>query len=100
MNSKRNACTFFLTFYHDFRGAQSLNRQPLSGPDISGFADNATPMLFGRWMGVGAMFPFCRGHSEMSTNDHEYWAFGEEIRFFDNKVSSMPAPVFNAERLV
>ncbi|KAJ6946656.1 hypothetical protein NC651_001381 [Populus alba x Populus x berolinensis] len=45
-----------------------LSGQPLSGPDIGGFAGNATPKLFGRWMGVGAMFPFCRGHSEMSTN--------------------------------
>ncbi|KAJ6946630.1 hypothetical protein NC651_001358 [Populus alba x Populus x berolinensis] len=55
-----------------------LSGQPLSGPDIGGFAGNATPKLFGRWMGVGAMFPFCRGHSEMSTNDHEPWSFGEE----------------------
>ncbi|KAL2901029.1 Alpha-glucosidase 2, partial [Bienertia sinuspersici] len=56
----------------------SLSGQPLSGPDIGGFAGNATPKMFGRWMGIGAMFPFCRGHSEMSTNDHEPWAFGEE----------------------
>lgn len=55
-----------------------LSGQPLSGPDIGGFAGNATPKLFGRWMGVGAMFPFCRGHSEKSTNDHEPWSFGEE----------------------
>ncbi|KAL9369092.1 hypothetical protein Peur_040291 [Populus x canadensis] len=55
-----------------------LSGQPLSGPDIGGFGGNATPKLFGRWMGVGAMFPFCRGHSEKSTNDHEPWSFGEE----------------------
>ncbi|XP_015575072.1 alpha-glucosidase 2 isoform X1 [Ricinus communis] len=55
-----------------------LSGQPLSGPDIGGFAGNATPKLFGRWMGVGAMFPFCRGHSEMGTSDHEPWSFGEE----------------------
>ncbi|KNA15567.1 hypothetical protein SOVF_097260 [Spinacia oleracea] len=56
----------------------SLSGQPLSGPDIGGFAGDATPKLFGRWMGIGAMFPFCRGHSEMGTDDHEPWAFGEE----------------------
>ncbi|KAL9250894.1 Alpha-glucosidase 2-like protein [Drosera capensis] len=56
----------------------SLSGQPLSGPDIGGFAGNATPKLFGRWMGIGAMFPFCRGHSEMDTVDHEPWSFGEE----------------------
>ncbi|KAM7493797.1 hypothetical protein LguiB_028406 [Lonicera macranthoides] len=55
-----------------------LSGQPLSGPDIGGFAGNATPKMFGRWMGVGAMFPFCRGHSEMDTADHEPWSFGEE----------------------
>ncbi|XP_058086523.1 uncharacterized protein LOC131233753 [Magnolia sinica] len=52
--------------------------QPLSGPDIGGFAGNASPKLFGRWMAVGAMFPFCRGHSETGTIDHEPWSFGEE----------------------
>uniref|UniRef100_F6HJ60 Glycoside hydrolase family 31 TIM barrel domain-containing protein n=1 Tax=Vitis vinifera TaxID=29760 RepID=F6HJ60_VITVI len=55
-----------------------LSGQPLSGPDIGGFGRNATPRLFGRWMGVGAMFPFCRGHSETDTIDHEPWSFGEE----------------------
>ncbi|XP_042490722.1 alpha-glucosidase 2 isoform X2 [Macadamia integrifolia] len=55
-----------------------LSGQPLSGPDIGGFAGNATPKLFGRWMGIGAMFPFCRGHSEMGTLDHEPWSFGVE----------------------
>ncbi|KDP39742.1 hypothetical protein JCGZ_02762 [Jatropha curcas] len=55
-----------------------LSGQPLSGPDIGGFAGNATPKLFGRWMGVGAMFPFCRGHSEIGSSDHEPWSFGEE----------------------
>lgn len=58
---------------------QGLSGQPLSGPDIGGFAGNAKPKLFGRWMGVGAMFPFCRGHSEAGTVDHEPWSFGEEV---------------------
>ncbi|KAI3859641.1 hypothetical protein MKX03_031155 [Papaver bracteatum] len=56
----------------------SLSGQPLSGPDIGGFGGDATPKLFGRWMGVGAMFPFCRGHSEKGTVDHEPWSFGKE----------------------
>ncbi|KAK6129666.1 hypothetical protein DH2020_036603 [Rehmannia glutinosa] len=37
---------------------RGLSGQPFSGPDIGGFAGNATPKLFGRWMGLGAMFPF------------------------------------------
>ncbi|RWR87274.1 Glycoside hydrolase [Cinnamomum micranthum f. kanehirae] len=55
-----------------------LSGQPFAGPDIGGFEGNATPKLFGRWMAVGAMFPFCRGHSEERTLDHEPWSFGEE----------------------
>ncbi|KAJ0970889.1 hypothetical protein J5N97_018848 [Dioscorea zingiberensis] len=55
-----------------------ISGQPLSGPDIGGFAGNATPRLFGRWMGVGAMFPFSRGHSEAGTIDQEPWSFGKE----------------------
>ncbi|WRX19521.1 Glycoside hydrolase family 31 - like 4 [Theobroma cacao] len=58
-----------------------LSGQPLSGPDIGGFAGNATPKLFGRWMGFGAMFPFCRGHSETDTINHEPWSFGEELKY-------------------
>ncbi|GAB4857922.1 hypothetical protein Ancab_015827 [Ancistrocladus abbreviatus] len=56
----------------------TLSGQPLSGPDIGGFGGDATPKLFARWMGIGAMFPFCRGHSETGTIDHEPWSFGEE----------------------
>lgn len=55
-----------------------LSGQPFSGPDIGGFAGNATPKLFARWMGLGAMLPFCRGHSEKGTLDHEPWSFGSE----------------------
>ncbi|KAJ8509812.1 hypothetical protein OPV22_000246 [Ensete ventricosum] len=55
-----------------------LSGQPLSGPDIGGFAGDATPRLFGRWMGFAALFPFCRGHTEKRTADHEPWSFGEE----------------------
>ncbi|XP_057872390.2 uncharacterized protein LOC131078661 isoform X2 [Cryptomeria japonica] len=55
-----------------------LSGQPFSGPDIGGFAGNATPRLFARWMGIGAMLPFSRGHSEQGTKDHEPWVFGPE----------------------
>ncbi|XP_031482012.1 uncharacterized protein LOC116252095 [Nymphaea colorata] len=55
-----------------------LSGQPLAGPDIGGFGGNATARLFGRWMGIAAMFPFCRGHTDSGTIDHEPWAFGQE----------------------
>ncbi|MBA0738401.1 hypothetical protein Gogos_011764 [Gossypium gossypioides] len=63
----------------DITVTMGLSGQPLSGPDIGGFAGNATPKLFGRWLGFGAMFPFCRGHSETGTIDHEPWSFGKEV---------------------
>jgi hypothetical protein len=59
---------------------QGLSGQPFAGPDIGGFAGNATPKLFGRWMGVGALFPFSRGHSDKGSLDHEPWSFGEEVQ--------------------
>ncbi|BBN14507.1 alpha-glucosidase [Marchantia polymorpha subsp. ruderalis] len=55
-----------------------LSGQPFSGPDIGGFGGNATPQMFARWMGIGAMLPFARGHSEKGTVDHEPWEFGKE----------------------
>ncbi|KAK9195343.1 hypothetical protein WN943_003464 [Citrus x changshan-huyou] len=63
---------------------EGLSGQLLSGPDIGGFAGNATPRLFGRWMGIRAMFPFCRGHSETDTIDHAPWSFGEESKDLTN----------------
>lgn len=54
-----------------------LSGQPFCGPDIGGFAGEATPELFGRWMGIGALLPFARGHSIKDSKDHEPWSFGE-----------------------
>jgi len=54
-----------------------LSGQPFCGPDIGGFEGNATPELFARWMGIGALLPFARGHSIKGSADHEPWSFGE-----------------------
>jgi alpha-glucosidase len=56
-----------------------LSGVPFVGVDIGGFADNASPELFARWVEVGAFLPFCRGHSSIHTNPHEPWAFGEQV---------------------
>lgn len=53
-----------------------LSGVPFVGVDIGGFGDNATPELFARWMQIGALMPFCRGHSAAWTAPHEPWAFG------------------------
>eukprot|EP00897_Mesotaenium_endlicherianum_P004111 jgi/Mesen1/3728/ME000203S02822 len=56
----------------------AMSGQPFVGPDIGGFAGDATPQLFARWMGIGALLPFCRAHSETGTRDHEPWSFGPQ----------------------
>ncbi len=53
-----------------------LSGQPFSGPDIGGFSGNADADLFARWMGIGALLPFARGHSIKDSKDHEPWSFG------------------------
>lgn len=47
------------------------------GCDVGGFAGNATAELFARWMQVGMLYPFMRGHSAMTTAQHEPWVFGD-----------------------
>ncbi len=55
-----------------------LCAQPFAGPDIGGFADNTDPELFARWMGVGALLPFARGHKNKGTRMHEPWELGAD----------------------
>jgi alpha-glucosidase len=49
------------------------------GPDIGGFFGDATPELYARWIELGALYPFARGHSARDSAPHEPWAFGEEV---------------------
>ncbi len=56
-----------------------LSGVPFVGGDIGGFFGNATPELFARWMQIGALYPFSRGHSSTGTLPHEPWVFGEEV---------------------
>ena len=56
-----------------------LSGQPLSGPDIGGFCGAGDGPLFARWMGVGALLPFARGHTGKGNIDKEPWAFGREV---------------------
>lgn len=56
-----------------------LSGQPFCGPDIGGFVGDGDGQLFSRWLGVGAFFPFSRGHTAKDTRDKEPWAFGPEV---------------------
>jgi len=56
-----------------------LSGQPFNGPDLGGFTGITTPELFGKWIAMGAFFPFMRGHASNDVNNKEPWAFGPEI---------------------
>jgi alpha-glucosidase len=49
------------------------------GADIGGFFGNATPELFARWIELGALYPFARGHTVRGSAPHEPWVFGDEV---------------------
>jgi len=56
-----------------------LSGVPFVGCDVGGFAGNATAELFARWMQVGMLYPFMRGHSALHTARHEPWTFGDRV---------------------
>jgi len=60
-----------------------LSGNPFTGPDIGGFDGNGPrggeAELFERWMGIGALLPFSRGHTGKGNIDKEPWAFGEKV---------------------
>ena len=55
-----------------------MSLQGFVGPDIGGFCGNANGPLLARWLGIGALLPFARGHAETGGIDHEPWSFGPE----------------------
>lgn len=58
-----------------------LSGQPFVGPDIGGFFGHPSPELYARWIGLGALLPFSRTHTEglVTKGDQEPWSFGEEV---------------------
>ncbi|HEY7983046.1 MAG TPA: glycoside hydrolase family 31 protein [Ktedonobacterales bacterium] len=56
-----------------------LSGVALCGADIGGFIGNATPELFARWIELGALYPFARGHTVRGSAPHEPWVFGDEV---------------------
>ena len=55
-----------------------LSGQPNSGADIGGYStsNDAGVLLYIRWLGLGAMMPFARVHTEKGGPDMEPWVFG------------------------
>lgn len=48
-----------------------------TGPDIGGFGENCEPELYVRWLQLGAMLPYFRGHSAKNTANQEPWSYGQ-----------------------
>ncbi len=67
-----------------------LSGAPFIGPDIGGFNGNGPQgkdaddtrrvraQHFARWMGIGSLLPFSRGHTGKGNIDKEPWSFGAE----------------------
>lgn len=49
------------------------------GPDIGGFAFNASPELYARWIELGAFYPYCRTHTAIRSRRQEPWSFGTRV---------------------
>jgi len=68
---------------HMMLGVRMVNSMGLSGIafagyDVGGFVGEASSRLFARWISIGALSPFFRGHTMINSRDSEPWAFGEE----------------------
>jgi len=58
----------------------SLSGIPFNGPDVPGFAGEATPELAVDWHKAGFLFPFFRNHSANMSPKQEPWQFEEPFR--------------------
>ncbi len=56
-----------------------LSGVPFVGSDVGGWTGFASSELFARWMALGSVSPFFRGHVQQGTPDQEPWAFGPEV---------------------
>ncbi len=69
---------------HMLLGVRMVNSMGLTGIafagyDVGGFVGNADSNLFARWISIGALSPFFRGHSMINSRDTEPWTYGEEV---------------------
>ncbi|CAN5368619.1 glycoside hydrolase family 31 protein [soil metagenome] len=69
---------------HMMLGVRLVNSMGLtgvafSGYDVGGFVGESGTKLFARWIAIGALSPFFRGHTMINTRDSEPWSYGEEV---------------------
>jgi alpha-glucosidase len=58
--------------------SMGLSGIPFAGYDVGGFVGEASSKLFARWITIGSLSPFFRGHTMINTRDSEPWSYGEE----------------------
>lgn len=66
----------------------ALSGQALVGSDAGGYSGGASPALFARWMALGSVSPFFRGHVQTSAKPQEPWQFGTEVRDISRDLTS------------
>jgi alpha-glucosidase len=59
--------------------SMGLAGMAFAGSDIGGFAGDATPDLFSRWLSIGVYTPFFRNHKQYGMKAQEPWSMGEEV---------------------
>lgn len=69
---------------HMLLGVRIVNSLGLTGVafagyDVGGFVGDANTKLFARWISIGALSPFFRGHTMINSRDSEPWSYGEEV---------------------
>ena len=64
----------------------ALSGVAMVGSDVGGYSGNPGAELYARWMQLGSISPFFRGHVERSAPDQEPWAFGAEVEYISRTV--------------
>lgn len=57
----------------------SVSGMPFNGPDVPGFAMDASDELMVAWYKLGFLFPFLRNHKIQGARDQEPWTRGEAV---------------------